>query len=513
MVVRGNAAALLGVDARLVTVEASLSPSFDGGGTYIIGLPDNTVRESLFRCDAAIRNSNFEPIRQRLVINLSPGDIRKEGSSYDLTIGMVMLCASYQLGDIGALEGWMIMGELGLDGRVLPMKGALSVAILARKQGIKRVIVPKENAREAAMVKDIEVYGVEWLRESAEIVRGESSLLPLFVEARSEFEDSFLDFEVDFSDVKGHDAAKRAFEVAAAGGHNLIMIGSPGSGKTLMAKRMSTILPPLSLHESLETTKIHSVAGRLVGRGGLVSQRPFRSPHHTISDIAMIGGGVNPMPGEISLAHCGVLFLDELPEFKKSVLETLRQPLEERKIVVNRAKYEAEFPANFMLLASMNPCPCGYAMHSNRECACSAVSIEKYRSKVSGPLLDRIDIQIEVETQDLEQTSTRKVETSAEIRSRVMVAREIQHNRFSESGLTGLICNAGMGTAEVLKFCELSGVGSMLLKAAIQKLNLSHRAHDRILKVGRTIADLAGSESIMPEHIAEAIQYRSLDRE
>ena len=513
MVVRGNAAALLGVDARLVTVEASLSPSFDGGGTYIIGLPDNTVRESLYRCDAAIRNSNFEPIRQRLVINLSPGDIRKEGSSYDLTIGMVMLCASYQLGDIGALEGWMIMGELGLDGRVLSMKGALSVAILARKQGIKRVIVPLENAREAAMVKDIEVYGVETLREAAEIVRGESSKKPVFVEARSEFEDSFLEFGVDFLDVKGHDAAKRAFEVAAAGGHNLIMVGSPGSGKTLLAKRMPSILPPLSLHESLETTKIHSVAGRLVGKGGLVSQRPFRSPHHTISDIAMIGGGVNPMPGEISLAHHGVLFLDELPEFKKSVLETMRQPLEERTIVINRAKYEAEFPANFMLLASMNPCPCGYAMHNQRECTCSAVAIQKYKSKVSGPLLDRIDIQIEVETQDLEMESTRKVDSSGEVRARVIAARQIQRDRFLAAGISGITSNAEMGTGELSKFCVLSSVGSMLLKAAIQKLNLSHRAHDRILKVGRTIADLAGSESIMPEHIAEAIQYRSLDRE
>lgn len=513
MVVRGNAAALLGVDARLVTVEASLSPSFDGGGTYIIGLPDNTVRESLYRCDAAIRNSNFEPIRQRLVINLSPGDIRKEGSSYDLTIGMVMLCASYQLGDIGALEGWMIMGELGLDGRVLSMKGALSVAILARKQGIKRVIVPLENAREAAMVKDIEVYGVETLREAAEIVRGESIKKPVFVEARSEFEDSFLDFGVDFLDVKGHDAAKRAFEVAAAGGHNLIMVGSPGSGKTLLAKRMPSILPPLSLHESLETTKIHSVAGRLVGKGGLVSQRPFRSPHHTISDIAMIGGGVNPMPGEISLAHHGVLFLDELPEFKKSVLETMRQPLEERTIVINRAKYEAEFPANFMLLASMNPCPCGYAMHNQRECTCSAVAIQKYKSKVSGPLLDRIDIQIEVETQDLEMESTRKVDSSGEVRARVITARQIQRDRFLAAGISGITSNAEMGTGELSKFCVLSSVGSMLLKAAIQKLNLSHRAHDRILKVGRTIADLAGYESIMPEHIAEAIQYRSLDRE
>ena len=513
MVVRGNAAALLGVDARLVTVEASLSPSFDGGGTYIIGLPDNTVRESLYRCDAAIRNSNFEPIRQRLVINLSPGDIRKEGSSYDLTIGMVMLCASYQLGDIGALEGWMIMGELGLDGRVLSMKGALSVAILARKQGIKRVIVPLENAREAAMVKDIEVYGVETLREAAEIVRGESSKKPVFVEARTEFEDSFLDFGVDFLDVKGHDAAKRAFEVAAAGGHNLIMVGSPGSGKTLLAKRMPSILPPLSLHESLETTKIHSVAGRLVGKGGLVSQRPFRSPHHTISDIAMIGGGVNPMPGEISLAHHGVLFLDELPEFKKSVLETMRQPLEERTIVINRAKYEAEFPANFMLLASMNPCPCGYAMHNQRECTCSAVAIQKYKSKVSGPLLDRIDIQIEVETQDLEMESTRKVDSSGEVRARVIAARQIQRDRFLAAGISGITSNAEMGTGELSKFCVLSSVGSMLLKAAIQKLNLSHRAHDRILKVGRTIADLSGSESIMPEHIAEAIQYRSLDRE
>ncbi len=513
MVVRGNAAALLGVDARLVTVEASLSPSFDGGGTYIIGLPDNTVRESLYRCDAAIRNSNFEPIRQRLVINLSPGDIRKEGSSYDLTIGMVMLCASYQLGDIGALEGWMIMGELGLDGRVLSMKGALSVAILARKQGIKHVIVPLENAREAAMVKDIEVYGVETLREAAEIVSGESIKKPVFVEARSEFEDSFLDFGVDFLDVKGHDAAKRAFEVAAAGGHNLIMVGSPGSGKTLLAKRMPSILPPLSLHESLETTKIHSVAGRLVGKGGLVSQRPFRSPHHTISDIAMIGGGVNPMPGEISLAHHGVLFLDELPEFKKSVLETMRQPLEERTIVINRAKYEAEFPANFMLLASMNPCPCGYAMHNQRECTCSAVAIQKYKSKVSGPLLDRIDIQIEVETQDLEMESTRKVDSSGEVRARVIAARQIQRDRFLAAGISGITSNAEMGTGELSKFCVLSSVGSMLLKAAIQKLNLSHRAHDRILKVGRTIADLAGSESIMPEHIAEAIQYRSLDRE
>ena len=511
---KGIAAAMMGVDALPVTVEATMSPSFDGGGTYIIGLPDSSVKESLFRCDAAIRNSGLEPIRQRLVINLSPGDVRKEGSSYDLGIALVMLRASYQLGDAEKLDTFLVMGELGLDGKILPVKGVLPAAILARKLKLKGMLVPIENAKEAAIVKDLEVYGVHQLADAVAWIRDEKELKRVIVDPRADFEIASEEFDVDFADVKGQESVKRAFEIAAAGGHNLVMIGSPGSGKTMLAKRMPSILPPMTLHEALETTKIHSVAGKLSKDAGLVARRPFRNPHHTISDIALIGGGVFPHPGEVSLAQNGVLFLDELPEFNRSVLETMRQPLEDHKVVLNRAKYQAEFPAQFMLLASMNPCMCGYYQHPTKPCTCSPGNITKYMGKVSGPLMDRIDLHVEVAPVDYDVLGTvRKGETSAQIRERVVKAREFQQARYEKDGVQGVFCNAQLDSGLLQRYCVLPPTAALLLKAAMQKLGLSARAYDRILRVARTIADLAGSEDIAMEHVAEAIHYRSLDKQ
>lgn len=508
MLVKVYGAAVQGIDATIVTIEVNSSR---GIKFFLVGLPDSAVKESHERIISALQVNGYKFPSRQIVVNMAPADIRKEGSSYDLPLAIGILASAGEV-STEKLSQYLIIGELSLDGSLQPIKGALPIAISARTQGFKGFILPKQNAKEAAVVNNLHVYGVENIKEVIEFFNAERELEPTIVHTREEFFQHQNNFPYDFADVKGQESVKRALEVAAAGGHNLIMIGSPGSGKSMMAKRLPSILPPLSLAESLETTKIHSVAGKLNKNDSLIATRPFRSPHHTISQVAMVGGGSNPQPGEISLAHNGLLFLDELPEFSRSVLEVLRQPLEDRYISISRAKYSLNYPASFMLVASMNPCPCGYYTHPTKACVCNPGQVHRYLNRISGPLLDRIDIQIEIVPVPFEKMAEQKTgESSASIRERVIIARKIQEERFANH--PGIHCNAQMESKLLQQYATLDEQGLNLLRNAMTRLNLSARAYDRILKVARTICDLEGGVNIKPHHLAEAIGYRNLDRD